>query len=159
MCGIVGILEKNSKEIDKNELKRFTNSLVHRGPDSSGIYINKEKNLGLGHRRLSIIDTRNLGDQPMTASNRYTVVFNGEIYNFEKIKTELTHLGHSFTSKSDTEVLLKSYMEWGEKCQLKFNGMWAFVIWDEIEKKLFMSRDRFGVKPLYYQNHNNTFFF
>ena len=159
MCGIVGILEKNKKHIDLKELSRFNNSLSHRGPDSYGIYLNKEKNLGLGHRRLSIIDLREVGNQPMTAFDRFTIVFNGEIYNFHQLKKELTELGHKFKSNSDTEVLLKSYVQWGEECQLKFNGMWAFSIWDDLKKELFISRDRFGVKPLYYQNNQADFIF
>jgi len=159
MCGIVGILEKNKKHIDKNELSRLNNSLSHRGPDSFGIYINKEKNLGLGHRRLSIIDLRAVANQPMTALDRYTIVFNGEIYNFHALKKELLELGHKFRSNSDTEVLLRSYIQWGEDCQLKFNGMWAFSIWDDMKKELFISRDRYGVKPLYYLNNQVNFIF
>ena len=159
MCGIVGILEKNKKKINIEELQRFTHSLIHRGPDSFGTYTNKENYVGLGHRRLSIIDLRNLGNQPMTIEDRYTIVFNGEIYNFSEIKKELEILGHSFRSKSDTEVLIHAYKEWGSECQNKFNGMWAFAIWDDMKKQLFISRDRFGVKPIYYLNNNNTFFF
>jgi len=159
MCGIVGILEKNKKKVDIEELKRFTHSLTHRGPDSFGTYINKENYVGLGHRRLSIIDLRDLAIQPMTIEDRFTIVFNGEIYNFSKIKKELEFLGHSFKSKSDTEVLIHSYIEWGPECQNKFNGMWAFAIWDDLKKQFFISRDRFGVKPLYYLNNNNNFFF
>jgi len=159
MCGIVGILEKNKKKINIEELKRFTHSLIHRGPDSFGTYTNKENYVGFGHRRLSIIDLRDLGNQPMTIEDRYTIVFNGEIYNFSKIKKELEILGHSFKSKSDTEVLIHAYKEWGSECQNKFNGMWAFAIWDDYKKQLFISRDRFGVKPIYYLNNNNNFFF
>lgn len=159
MCGIVGILEKNKKKINIEELKRFTHSLIHRGPDNFGTYINKENYIGLGHRRLSIIDLRDIGNQPMTIEDKYTIVFNGEIYNFEEIKRELKILGHSFKSKSDTEVLIHAYKEWGAECQNRFNGMWAFAIWDDSKKQLFISRDRFGVKPLYYLNNNNNFFF
>jgi asparagine synthase (glutamine-hydrolysing) len=159
MCGIVGILEKNKKNINIEELKRFTHSLIHRGPDNFGTYINKENYIGLGHRRLSIIDLRDIGNQPMTIEDKYTIVFNGEIYNFEEIKRELKILGHSFKSKSDTEVLIHAYKEWGAECQNRFNGMWAFAIWDDSKKQLFISRDRFGVKPLYYLNNNNNFFF
>jgi len=159
MCGIVGIIKKNKKTVNTDELKRFTNSLIHRGPDSFGIYLNKENYVGLGHRRLSIIDLSNLGHQPMTIEERFTLVFNGEIYNFQDIKRALKILGHSFRSESDTEVLLHSYIEWGPECQSKFNGMWAFSIWDDLKKQLFISRDRFGVKPIYYLNNKDNFFF
>ena len=159
MCGIVGILEKNNKEITVDELSKFRDSLSHRGPDNSGIFINKKKNLGLGHRRLSIIDLTNNANQPLVFDNRYYLVFNGEIYNYQIIKKELIELGHKFITSSDSEVLLKSYIQWGENCQFKFNGMWAFAIWDDLKKKLFLSRDRFGVKPLYFQNNNHSFIF
>ena len=159
MCGIVGIIEKSERQVDIEILKRFNDSLSHRGPDNSSIFINKKKNIGFGHRRLSIIDLRNLGHQPMSIDDRYTIVFNGEIYNFQNIKNELIELGYKFKSNSDTEVLIKAFIEWGAKCQFKFNGMWAFVILDELKKKIFISRDRFGVKPIYYLNTKNSFLF
>ena len=159
MCGIVGIFNKNKNPVNIDELNRFNNSLSHRGPDSYGIFTNKQKNLGLGHRRLSIIDLRDLGNQPMTINDRYTVVFNGEIYNFQTLKKELLNLGYVFFSNSDTEVLIKSFIQWGEDCQFKFNGMWAFAIWDEIKKSLFISRDRFGVKPIYFLENKENFIF
>ena len=160
MCGIVGIYNFDNSKISKNELKKFNNSLTHRGPDAEGYYFNKIETLGFGHRRLSIIDTTFEANQPMSYDNdRYTIVFNGEIYNFIELKSELINLGFKFKTSGDTEVILASYIAWGESCQLKFNGMWAFAIWDNKNKSLFLSRDRFGVKPLYYLNNGDKFFF
>jgi len=160
MCGIVGIFNLDNSKIDKDELIKFSDSLIHRGPDAKGIYINKENNLGFGHRRLSILDISNLSNQPMTYHDgRFVMTYNGEIYNFLELKSELIDLGYKFKTSGDTEVILASYLNWGEKCQHKFNGMWAFAIWDNIEQRLFLSRDRFGVKPLYYLNNADKFFF
>jgi len=160
MCGIVGIYNFDNSKISKNELKKFNNSLTHRGPDAEGYYFNKIETLGFGHRRLSIIDTTSEANQPMSYDNdRYTIVFNGEIYNFIELKSELINLGFKFKTTGDTEVILASYIAWGENCQLKFNGMWAFAIWDSLKKKIFISRDRFGVKPIYYLINNNYLYF
>ncbi len=160
MCGIVGIYKLDNSNINESELKNFANSLKHRGPDGEGIYINDDKNLGLGHKRLSILDTASRANQPMFyGQDRYVIVFNGEIYNFLELKSELQDLGYKFKTTGDTEVILASFTEWGEACQSKFNGMWAFAIWDNINKSLFLSRDRFGVKPLYYLNNDDKFFF
>ena len=160
MCGIVGIYNLNNALVNEKELKNFANSLKHRGPDAKGTYINDNQNLGLGHRRLNILDLSDLANQPMLYNySRYVIVFNGEIYNFLELKIELEELGYKFKTTSDTEVILASYMEWGERCQSKFNGMWAFAIWDNKNKSLFLSRDRFGVKPLYYLNNGDKFFF
>ncbi len=160
MCGIVGIFKFDNSSVNVIELKNFTNSLKHRGPDGEGIYINDDKNLGLGHKRLSILDTASRANQPMFyGQDRYVIVFNGEIYNFLELKSELQDLGYKFKTTGDTEVILASFTEWGEACQSKFNGMWAFAIWDNINKSLFLSRDRFGVKPLYYLNNDDKFFF
>jgi len=121
-------------------------------------YPGERFSVGLAHRRLSIIDLTSAGHQPMCdESGRYWIVFNGEIYNFEEIKKELKKVGYSFFSSCDTEVILKSYMAWGKECQNKFNGMWAIVIWDNQERRLWVSRDRFGVKPLYYMFHDDLF--
>ena len=155
MCGILGI----TSNTDRNLFKHALNTLIHRGPDDFGIE-NIDNDIMLGHRRLSIIDLSDYGHQPMSDQNkRYTVVFNGEIYNFLEIKTELHKLGHSFISTSDTEVLLKAFIQWGEKCVSKFNGMWAFAIWDSKTKELFLSKDRFGKKPLFYAFIENKFVF
>jgi len=159
MCGIVGIINFDDSKINSQELNNFKNSLIHRGPDGSGTFINPEHTIGFGHTRLSILDLSNLSDQPMTYDDkRYTITYNGEIYNFLEIKKELLDLGYKFKSKGDTEVILAAYKQWGEKCQLKFNGMWAFAIWDQKNKNLFISRDRFGVKPLYYLEKKGFYF-
>jgi len=158
MCGIAGIL--SSVIVDTSDCIRFIDALYHRGPDGRGVYFEKENGLFLGHRALRILDLSETGKQPMhSADGRYVIVFNGEIYNFLELKEELKSKGHSFRSQSDTEVILNAYKEWKEDCQQKFNGMWAFAIWDTREKKLFLSRDRFGVKPLYIYQKNGIFAF
>jgi len=160
MCGIAGLWNLNGEPISQNLLHCFIDSLAHRGPDGSDIYVDRDANLGLGHRRLAIIDTSEGGRQPMSyADGRYWIVFNGEMYNFLELKKELEQLGYAFKTDSDTEVILTAYHHWGEDCQLKFNGMWALAIWDCIERKLFISRDRFGVKPLIYYFDEKHFAF
>lgn len=125
--------------------------LKHRGPDGEGIYHEPEGKISLGHRRLSIIDLSEKADQPMWSHDlRYAIIFNGEIYNFTEIRLELEAKGAKFNSDSDTEVILEAYRIWAERALLKFNGMWAMAIWDTQEQRLFMSRDRFGKKPLFY---------
>ena len=145
MCGIFGMVGNISQE-----LARFcTDTLAHRGPDGSGI--TQLDGITLGHRRLAILDLSEHGKQPMSyGDGRYWITYNGELYNFLELRQELIRLGHKFKSDSDTEVILAAFVEWGEHCLLKFNGMWAFAIWDVQEKKLFLSRDRFGKKPLFY---------
>lgn len=158
MCGIVGLLSKDLKCPDDRILLRMTDSLAHRGPDGEGIYI--DYGIGLGHRRLSILDLTNAGQQPMISNDkRYVIVFNGEIYNYKELKTELVSLGYSFRSRTDTEVLLYAYIEWGEDALKRLNGMFAFAVWDTIRKKLFFARDRYGIKPLYYFDSPNCFLF
>jgi asparagine synthase (glutamine-hydrolysing) len=160
MCGIVGLWNLDGQPVSLGMLECFTDSLAHRGPDGNGFYIDTEANLGLGHRRLAIIDTSDAGRQPMSfGDGRYWIVFNGEIYNFLELKTELEHHGYRFKTDSDTEIILASYDHWGEDCQLRFNGMWAFAIWDRAERRLFISRDRFGVKPLIYYYDEKRFAF
>lgn len=160
MCGIAGFWNLNHQSVNEAELHRFTDSLSHRGPDGNGFYIDNNANLGLGHRRLAIIDTSDAGKQPMPfADERYWIIFNGEMYNFIEVKSELAKAGFTFRTESDTEVILAAYHHWGEDFQLKFNGMWALAIWDSLEKKLFISRDRFGVKPLIYFYDGNRFAF
>lgn len=157
MCGITGILHFDNKPVDQSVVIKMAEKLVHRGPDDSGFYINN--NIGLGHRRLSIIDL-STGHQPMISDdNNVVIVFNGEIYNYIELREELKKAGHRFRTASDTEVILNSYKEWGKDCLGKINGMWAFAIWDEYKKELFLSRDRVGEKPLYYTIYNNTFLF
>lgn len=158
MCGIAGILHFDaSRTVDKEVLWKMTEALKHRGPDGEGFHVNR--NIGLGHRRLSIIDLEG-GEQPMTdASSQVTISYNGEIYNYIELRQELVSLGYAFRTNSDTEVILKAYCEWGEQCLEKLNGMWAFALWDNNKQKLFLSRDRMGEKPLYYTVLDNTFLF
>jgi len=132
--------------------------MKHRGPDDEGVFI--KGNVGLGFVRLSIIDLSSAGNQPMFSDdNRYVMVFNGEIYNYIEIRAELQKKGYRFKTQTDSEVLLTSYIEWGEACLHKFNGMWAFCIYDTLEKHLFFARDRYGVKPFYYYFDHEKFFF
>src|SRR5258706_347975 len=160
MCGIAGIWNRNGEPVDQVVLRRFTDSLSHRGPDGNGFYVDSVANLGLGHRRLAILDTSEGGRQPMAfADGRYWITYNGEIYNFLELKSELEGYGYQFRTNSDTEVILTAYQHWGEECQLRFNGMWAFAIWDREERKLFLSRDRFGVKPLIHYYDDKRFAF
>lgn len=151
MCGIAGIYHLNETKVFKEDLVRFTDAMLHRGPDASGYELFSDNTLGLGQRRLSILDLSESGRQPMTyADNRYWITYNGEIFNFEEIKTDLRTKGYVFNSETDTEMILAAYAEWGKDCLTRFNGMWAMAIWDDTEKELFLSRDRFGIKPLYY---------
>ena len=127
----------------------MTDTIKHRGPDSEGFYV--DSFIGLGHRRLSIIDLSRSGHQPMgTEDKQFVITYNGEIYNFRELRVELENLGYSFQSRSDTEVVLKSYVQWGPDCLHRFNGMFAFAIWDRTRQELFLARDRYGIKPLYY---------
>jgi asparagine synthase (glutamine-hydrolysing) len=159
MCGFTGILNYRSESIiDELRVKSMTDAIINRGPDDYGIFC--KDNIGLGFRRLSILDLSNLGHQPISSPDqRYTMVFNGEIYNFYEFYAELKTKGYQFKSKSDSEVLLYLYMEYGESVLDKLNGMFAFCIWDSIEKNLFIARDRNGVKPLYYCATENEFIF
>jgi asparagine synthase (glutamine-hydrolysing) len=157
MCGISGIVNFNNSKIDLDALKKMTYLLKHRGPNAEGFH--SIGNIGLGHTRLSVLDLSELGNQPMHYLDRYTIVFNGEIYNYIELREQLKKMGHQFISKSDTEVILASYHQWGEKCVQYFNGMWAFAIHDRLEKNIFCSRDRFGVKPFYYTAQKNNFIF
>ncbi|MDD2720632.1 MAG: asparagine synthase (glutamine-hydrolyzing) [Gallionella sp.] len=145
MCGIFGVVGHVSVELAGSCLA----TLQHRGPDGEGVW--HTPYVTLGHRRLSILDLSEHAKQPMSyAAGRYHITFNGEIYNFLELREELEQAGHCFTSESDTEVLLAAYAEWGSDCQYRFNGMWAFAIWDDQERQLFLSRDRLGKKPLFY---------
>jgi asparagine synthase (glutamine-hydrolysing) len=151
MCGIAGIFRFSSKIVNASEIKSLTDAISHRGPDGEGCWIHPHHFLGLGHRRLSILDLSEQGAQPMHyADGRLTITFNGEIFNFLELRQELKQKGYSFHSDSDTEVLLAAYHCWGKECLHRFNGFWAFALWDEQTKELWMARDRFGIKPLYY---------
>jgi asparagine synthase (glutamine-hydrolysing) len=157
MCGITGIINKDSSAVDASELRRMNNLIAHRGPDGEGFY--ESGSLAFGHRRLAIIDLSSDGHQPMHFQDRLVITFNGEIYNYIEIREELKNLGYHFKSKSDTEVILAAYDKWGEDCVQKFNGMWAFAIHDKQNNIVFCSRDRFGVKPFYYRESNSCFKF
>ena len=159
MCGINGILHlKSQKKVDEHVLTKMRDSLQHRGPDDKGLFI--ENNIGLGHRRLSILDVSSAGHQPFVSENgRYVMTYNGEIYNFKDFYTELKSNGFDIRTGSDTEVLLKLFELYGTKILNRLNGMFAFVIWDKQERKLTAVRDRMGVKPLYYTFYNETFYF
>ena len=147
MCGIVGIFDtRGARPIEGDRLERMNESQHHRGPDGSGLHI--EAGLGLGHRRLSIIDVAT-GQQPLwNEDNSVVVVFNGEIYNYQALIPELVALGHRFRTKSDTEVIVHAWEAWGERCVDRLRGMFAFALWDRNRQTLFLARDRLGVKPL-----------
>lgn len=138
----------------------MTDAIAHRGPDGAGHWANAAGNIGLGHRRLAIIDLSDDGRQPMSfADGRYQATFNGEIYNYIELKEQLVQKGWRFKSATDTEVLLALYHEKAEKCLEDLDGMFAFAIWDEKEQKLFCARDRFGEKPFYYALHDGALYF
>ena len=149
MCGVVGIFQPTGDpSIDSGLLNRMNASQSHRGPDGEGIHI--EPRIGLGHRRLSIIDVAT-GQQPLwNEDHSVVVVFNGEIYNFQQLVVELTALGHQFRTRSDTEVIVHAWEAWGEDCVKRFRGMFAFALWDRNLQTLFLARDRLGVKPMFY---------
>lgn len=158
MCGIAGIFQPNGKPISIMTLKKMTDAIRHRGPDGEGFWT--DSFVGLGHRRLAIIDLSAAGHQPMQTENgRYVISYNGEIYNFLNLRIELESKGYQFHSRTDTEVVLKGYQEWGIEVLEKLNGMFAFAIWDRVEHQLMLARDRFGVKPLYYYFKNGTLLF
>ena len=189
MCGIAGIWNTGGEPIDPAALELMVGLQSHRGPDGQGFALfpthvthsphsgtstpgsiyagptlplggSPNTSLGLGHRRLSIIDLSDAGFQPMSVENgRYWITYNGEIYNYLELRAELEGLGRRFTSNSDTEVLLRSYVQWGVECVQRFNGMWAFAIWDTVEQMLFCSRDRMGIKPFYYSFTAGRFVF
>lgn len=160
MCGIVGWVdyEKDLKN-KKSVIEKMAQTLSKRGPDDTGFYVSE--NALMGHRRLIVVDPEG-GAQPMTRTvgdYAYTIVYNGELYNTEDIRKLLVGKGYGFKSYSDTEVLLVSYIEWGEECVDYLNGIFAFGIWDEREEKIFLARDRLGVKPLFYVHKGSSFIF
>lgn len=159
MCGILGIYNLHSKTpfLEQNFEKALL-SMKHRGPDANAIKTFTDKVI-LGHLRLSIIDLNKENNQPFQIDNRFSIIFNGEIYNYLELKDELIAAGYSFRTTGDTEVLVRAYQHWGEDCVKKFNGMWAFAIYDEESNKLFCSRDRFGIKPFNYATINGQFIF
>lgn len=159
MCGINGMFHLQAqKKVDERILTKMRDSLQHRGPDDKGIFI--DRNIGLGHRRLSILDVSAAGHQPFFSDNgRFVLTYNGEIYNYKEFYSELTRNGFNIKTNSDTEVLIKLFELHGLKMLHRLNGMFAFAIWDKLEKKLTIVRDRMGVKPLYYTFNDDTFYF
>jgi len=158
MCGIAGIVSLKLEPVDNSVLQKMTDIISHRGPDGEGHYVDESKRIGFGHRRLSIIDLSTHASQPMEMGNLW-ITYNGEIYNYIELKEELTVLGAKFSTESDTEVILAAYQFWGKECIQKFNGMWAFAIYDAVADIVFCSRDRYGIKPFYYFRSNSFLYF
>ncbi len=159
MCGIAGIVSTYRK-VSLDALRSMTSAIDYRGPDGDGHLLLEKNAVGFGHRRLSILDVRTVGSQPMvSACGRFHIVFNGEIYNYLELKEKLNACGYSFTTETDTEVLLAAYAHWGEACLNYLIGMFAFAIWDREKKKLFAARDRLGIKPFYYKHENGRLIF
>lgn len=166
MCGITGIVGLNiESSIPKIAIQKMTDAMAHRGPNSQGFW--EDAHCYLGHRRLSIIDLSDAGNQPFISQDgRYILVYNGELYNYKDLKFSLqrsefgtNQLPYIFKTNTDTEVILASYLRWGKECVNYFNGMFAFAIWDKQEQKLVIARDRMGIKPLYYHFKNNVLIF
>lgn len=160
MCGIAGIIDRRSEDL-RPVIGRMVKALHHRGPDASGTWVDERNGLALGHARLSIIDLSSEGSQPMvSASGRYVLTYNGEVYNFQELRRELDRRGHRFRGHSDTEVMLAAFDDWGiEKSLDRFVGMFAFGVWDSAERRLTLARDRLGKKPLYFGWMGGTFLF
>lgn len=159
MCGIAGIISANPGLVSVQRVKNMTDAIAHRGPDGEACWMAPGGQVALGHRRLSIIDLSELAAQPMHYMGRYTIVYNGEVYNYRELKIILEKQGYAFRSQSDTEVILAAYDAWGTNCLEYFDGMFAFAIWDEKEQLLFAARDRFGEKPFYYHIDKEQFVF
>jgi asparagine synthase (glutamine-hydrolysing) len=158
MCGIAGILARPGEIVHEGILKLMGEAIQHRGPDDHGSHVDGP--VGLTSRRLAVIDITPAGHQPMaTEDGRHTIVYNGELYNFRALADELAARGHRFRSHSDTEVVLRAYREWGTRCVERFNGMFALAIWDRAEQRLFIARDRYGIKPLYWTRVGNELVF
>src|SRR5688572_8079609 len=158
MCGFAGVMDFSGEAVPIERIRRMTETLVHRGPDASGEYTDGP--IGIGSRRLAIIDLTPAGHQPMPGRNADTViVYNGEIYNFPQLRIDLESLGSTFHSRSDTEVLIRAYETWGEACLDRLNGHFAFAVWDRRTRQMFLARDRFGAKPLYYLSDGRRFIF
>ena len=160
MCGIAGFISKDKFNQLKAYMPESLLTLSHRGPNDSGLFFNERHGLGMGHRRLSVIDLSEAGHQPMANDDgQVRIVYNGEVYNFREIRKTLKGLGHTFRTDTDTEVVLKAYCQWGIDCLERFTGMFAFALWDEKEECLFLVRDRLGIKPLFYFYGQNNLFF
>lgn len=162
MCGICGVFKyaSSSFEITEELIIRMRDTMTHRGPDDDGVYISSDRRIGLGHRRLSILDLSSAGRQPMSDDSRTVwIVYNGEVYNFLELRRELEDKGYTFRTRTDTEVLIYLYREYGRDFVHRLRGMFAFGIWDETRRELFLVRDRIGIKPLYYTSFNGQFVF
>jgi asparagine synthase (glutamine-hydrolysing) len=157
MCGISGIINKTGLPVELNDIKKINDIIYHRGPDDEGFYFHTC--FALGHRRLSVVDISSSGHQPMGYLGKYQITYNGEIYNYIELKEILKNKGYTFSTETDTEVILAAYDYWGNECLGHFNGMWAFCIHNLSNNELFFARDRFGVKPLYYYEDSSTFKF
>lgn len=158
MCGIAGYINFDGAPASAVLLKKMTDAIAHRGPDGEGAYV--DGNIGLGHRRLAILDLSPAGHQPMaTEDNRFVISYNGEVYNFAELRIELEALGNRFHSRTDSEVVLKSFAQWGRDCFRRLNGMFTFAVWDRMEKRLSLVRDRYGIKPLYYWQGSHALVF
>lgn len=160
VCGIAGMVNLNGDPVQPSEISQLTNLLAHRGPFGEGVWFSDDRTVAFGHRRLAIIDPTDGGYQPMRSKDgRYLIVFNGEIYNFLELRRELETQGARFRSQSDTEVILAAWRQWQEDMLPRFNGMWALAIYDTVTRDLFLARDRFGVKPLFYFSSPRRFVF
>ncbi len=159
MCGIAGIISPLASDVNMDVLQRMSEALIHRGPDGQGCWFNEDNTVAFAHRRLAVNDLSFKANQPMHYLNRYTIVFNGELYNYIELKQDLLKLGYRFNNEGDTEVIIACYDCYGESCLRYFDGAFAFAIWDQKEKKFFAARDRFGEKPFYYFNEGNRFYF
>jgi asparagine synthase (glutamine-hydrolysing) len=158
MCGVTGILELGGEQPPRGVLRQMASAIAHRGPDGEGVYVDGP--VGLGHRRLAIIDLTDAGAQPMsTADGRFTISYNGEVYNYRELRAELESLGHRFRSRTDTEVVLEALARWGNRALERFNGMFALALWDSERRELLLARDRYGIKPLYYARQGDTLLF
>jgi asparagine synthase (glutamine-hydrolysing) len=158
MCGIAGLVDLRGREVRTETIKAMTDAIKHRGPDGEGQWVSE--NVGIGHRRLAIIDLSEAASQPMVSKDeRFILTYNGEIYNYKEIKKELEDLGIKFFSESDSEVLLNALVYWKDKALIKFNGMFAFAMYDKVKGELILGRDRYGIKPLYYSMNDGYFAF
>src|SRR5262249_39201637 len=159
MCGIVGLFRQDGG-VDRGVLAAMRDTMAHRGPDDAGLFVTEDRRVGLGHRRLSIIDLSPAGHQPMTNEDgSIWLVFNGEIYNFQALKRDLVAAGHTFRSNTDSEVILHGYEEWGQAVVQRLRGMFAYALWDGVRRRLLLARDHFGIKPLFYAHHDGDLTF
>src|SRR5437870_2099685 len=149
MCGIAGIISQNRSVVQQQRLQLMADTLQHRGPDAEGFWMNEQQTVGFAHRRLAIIDLSDAAAQPLHYLH-YTIIFNGEIYNYKELRQTLQEKGYHFATASDTEIIPAAYDCWGKDCLNYFDGMFAFALWNNKEQELFIARDRFGEKPLYY---------